>query len=88
MSFETYVSHSLMTLSIGIYDVREEMCATPSSSGFAQFFFQVSPHLLTIVTAHHFCPFGKWGQVKYEVAFELYAIKIILVFFRDLSIFC
>ena len=58
LQFGSTISHSLMTLSIGIYDVREEMCATPSSSGFAQFFFQVSPHLLTIVTAHHFCPFG------------------------------
>jgi hypothetical protein len=43
LSFETYVSQSLMTLSIGIYDVREEMCATPSSSGFAQFFFSGLP---------------------------------------------
>ena len=32
LSLRTTVSQSLMTLSIGIYDVREEMCATPSSS--------------------------------------------------------
>ena len=43
LQFGPTVSQSLMTLSIGIYDVREEMCATPSSSGFARFFFQVSP---------------------------------------------
>ena len=55
LSFETYVSQSLMTLSIGIYDVREEMCATPSSSGFAQFFFSGLPPSLTIVTAPNFC---------------------------------
>ena len=43
LQFGSTISHSLMTLSIGIYDVREEMCATPSSSGFAQFFFRSPP---------------------------------------------